>query len=292
MNHKMLVFKGGLAAVLILSLITSSCSAVVPVTKIETGPTQTAAIQVPLPENSTGSIELDLEFLTGKLKLSPGAAGDLVTGMAAYNAVDLAPKLAASGLTSRLSTGDQEIEGIPKFEDELVNEWDLKLADTPMSLKIHTGPYTGTFELGGLSLERLEISEIGSDLTAAFSQPNHVPMSAFVLNTGGSNMTLTGLANANFEQMSLESGAGTYTLSFDGELQREAGVDIDTGLSTLTLIVPAGTNARVIYDGGLSSVTTVGDWRQEGQVYTLAGSGPLLDIKIKMGLGSLNLKAE
>jgi hypothetical protein len=212
--------------------------------------------------------------------------------MAAYNAVDLAPKLAASGSTSRLSTGNREIEGIPKFEDELINEWDLKLADTPMKLKIHTGPYTGAFELGGLSLERLEISEIGSDLIAAFSQPNHVPMSAFVLETGGSNMTLTGLANANFEQMSLESGAGTYTLSFDGELQREAGVDIDTGLSTLTLIVPAGTNARVIYDGGLSSVTTVGDWRQEEQVYTLAGSGPLLDIKIKMGLGSLNLKAE
>jgi hypothetical protein len=292
MNRKICFYTGSLTAALILTLITASCSAIVPVTKIETGPTQTAAIQVPLPGDSTGSVELDLEFLTGSLKLTPGAAGGLVTGTAAYNAVDLAPKLAASGSTSRLSTGNREIEGIPKFEDELINEWDLKLADIPMKLKIHTGPYTGAFELGGLSLERLEISEIGSDLIAAFSQPNHVPMSAFVLETGGSNMTFTGLANANFEQMSLESGAGTYTLSFDGELQRDADVAIDTGMSTVTLIVPAGTNVRVIYDGGLSGVTTVGDWRQEEQVYTLAGSGPLLDIKIKMGLGSLNLKAE
>jgi hypothetical protein len=185
-----------------------------------------------------------------------------------------------------------EIEGIPSFEDDLVNEWDLQLADAPMSLSIQAGAYTGNFELGGLSLEKLAISEGGSDLTGTFSALNQVEMSSFTLSTGGSNMTLKGLANANFEQMNFKSGAGDYTLSFDGSLQRDANVTIDTGAATVNIIVPEGVNAQVTFDGGLSSVNADGGWVQDGEVYTLSGNGPTLTITVIMGMGTLNLKTE
>jgi hypothetical protein len=230
--------------------------------------------------------------VAGDIKLSPGASGSLASGSATFNAADFEPKVVASGSSYTLRSGDMEIEGIPTFEDDLVNEWDLQLADTPMSLNIQAGAYKGNFELGGLSLEKLAISEGGSDLTGTFSAPNHVEMSSLAFSTGGSTMMLKGLANANFEQMTFKSGAGDYTLSFDGDLQRDANVSIDTGAATVNIIVPEGVNAQVTFDGGLSSVNADGEWVQNGKVYTLSGNGPTLTITVIMGMGTLNLKTE
>jgi hypothetical protein len=172
------------------------------------------------------------------------------------------------------------------------NRMDVQIADTPMSLNIKAGPYSGNFELGGLSLEKLAIDEVGSAVTAAFSKPNQVEMSSFTYSTGGSTILLKGLANANFEQMTFTSGAGDYTLSFDGELQRDASVTIDSGLGTVNIIVPEGTSARVSFEGGLSTIKATGGWVENDKVYTLFGSGPGITITVKMGLGTLNLKTE
>jgi hypothetical protein len=283
-----------LAAALVLALVTIACGLTTkpPVTQIKIGSIQGVEIQVPMPAEPSTGVVLNLEFVGGDLKLAPGANGYLVSGKASFNAPDFAPKIESSGSSATLRTGDMEIEGIPVFKDDLKNEWDLQLADTPMSLKIQAGAYNGSFELGGLSLEKLEISEGGSDLTAKFSKPNQVEMSSFTLSTGGSKMVLKGLANANFERMAFNSGAGEYTLSFDGDLQRDASVMIDSGVGTVNIIVPEGVNAQVTFEGGLTSVNAGGGWTQNGNVYTLSGSGPTLTITVKMGAGTLNLKAE
>jgi hypothetical protein len=283
-----------LAAALVLALVSAACGINVnlPVTQIKTGPAQTVDIQVPVPEESSTGAELNLEFVAGELKLAPGASGVLASGTATFNAADFAPRVESTGSSCTLRQGDREIEGIPSFEDDIKNEWDLQIADTPLSLNIKAGAYTGTFELGGLSLKKLAISEGGSDLTGAFSEPNHVEMSSFTYSTGASSVELKGLANANFEQMTFNSGAGDYTLSFDGELQRDTGVMIDSGVSTVNIIVPEGVKAQVRFDGGLTTVNTEGQWEQKGNVYTLSGSGPTLAITVKMGMGTLNLKTE
>ena len=283
-----------LAAALVLALVTMACGANInlPVTQIKTGPTQTVDIQVPMPEEPSTVVELNLEFLAGELKLAPGASGYLASGTAIFNAADLEPKIEASGSTHTLRSGNLKIEGIPNFQDDIKNEWDLQLANTPMSLNIKAGAYNGSFELGGLSLEKLAISEGGSDLTGTFSEPNHVEMSSFTFSTGGSSVELKGLANANFAQMTFNSGAGDYTLSFDGDLQRNASVTIDAGVGTVNIIVPQGVNAQLTFDGGLSTVNTNGGWDQNGNLYTLSGSGPTITITVKMGAGTLNLATE
>ena len=286
-----------LTAAVVLALVTLACGINIksPVTKIKTGPTQKVDIQVPMPEDSSTGVELNLEFVAGELKLAPlapGASGYLASGTATFNAADFEPKVESSGSSATLRTGDMKIEGIPVFKDDLKNEWDLQLANTPMSLNIQAGAYSGSFELGGLSLEKLAISEGGSDLTAAFSEPNQVEMSSFTFSTGGSKVELKGLANANFAQMTFNSGAGDYTLSFDGDLQRDASVSIDSGVGTVTIIVPEGVDAQVTFDGGLSSVNADGGWKKNGTVYTLSGNGPTITIMVKMGAGTLNLKTE
>jgi len=287
-------YKHILAAALVLALVTIACGINIksPVTQIKTGPTQTVDLQVPMPEGSSTAVELTLEFVAGKLKLAPGASGFLASGTATFNAPDFEPKVEGTGSSYTLRSGDMKIEGIPNVEGDFKNEWDLQLANTPMSLNINAGAYEGNFELGGLSLEKLTISEGGSDLTGAFSEPNQVEMSSFTFNTGGSKVELKGLANANFEQMTFISGAGDYTLSFDGALQRDASVKIDSGVGSVTVIVPEGVNVQLTYEGGLSSVNAEGGWVQNDKVYTLSGSGPTINFLVKMGMGTLNLKTE
>jgi len=283
-----------LAAALVLAMVTLACGINLksPITQIKTGPTQTVDIQIPLPEEPSSGVTLNLEFVAGNLKLAPGASGYLASGTATFNAAEFEPKVEAAGSSYTLRPGNLKIEGIPVFKDELKNEWDLQLADTPMSLSIQAGAYNGNFELGGLSLEKLAISDGGSDFSGSFSAPNNIEMSSFTYSTGASNVELSGLANANFEQMTFTSGAGDYTLSFDGDLQRDASVTIDSGLGTVNIIVPEGVNAQVTFDGGLSTVNTDGAWEQDGTVYTHPGSGPTLSITVKMGAGTLNLKAD
>lgn len=296
MNNRKHIF----AAALILVMVATACGVNIksPVTSIKTGPTQTVDIQVPMPAQPVTSVELNLEFVAGELKLTPGAApeaapgagGYLAFGAATFNAVDFEPKVETAGASCTVRQGDLKIEGIPKFQDDFKNQWDLQLANTPMSLNIKAGAYTGNVELGGLSLEKLAISEVGSDVSITFSTPNQIEMSSFTYDTGGSTMVLKGLANANFEQMSFNSGAGDYTLSFDGDLRRDASVAIESGISTVNIIVPKGVNAQVTFDGGLSSVNANGGWQQNGDIYTLSGSGPTITISVKMGVGTLNLK--
>jgi hypothetical protein len=283
-----------LAAAIALTLITTACgvNTKLPVTQIKTGPTQTVDIQVPMPEVPAAGVELNLEFLAGEMKLAPGASGYLASGTATFNAPEFEPKVETAESSYTLRQGDLKIEGIPNFQSDAKNEWDLQLANTPMSLNIKAGAYKGSVELGGLSLEKLAITEGGSDFKGAFSEPNNVKMSSFTYSTGASNTELKGLANANFEQMNLTSSAGNYTLSFDGNLQRNASVTIDASMCTMNILVPAGVNAQVTFDGSLSAVNPGGGWNQNSNTYTLTGSGPILTITVKLKAGTLNLKTE
>ncbi len=292
MNYRNRIYYSLLAGATFLALLTTGCGATNNpfVTKIKTGPSQTVDITVPMPEETSTDVELNLKFLAGDLKLVPGEGENLASGTATFNAEEFEPKVETVGSSNSVSHGGLKIKGIPSFPKDLKNEWDLKIANVPMSLKIWAGAYTGRFELGGLSLEKLTIDESGSDIIGSFSKPNNVVMSVFDYSTGGSQMELKGLANANFEQMNFSSGAGTYTLSFDGNLQRDANVTIDTGASTVNIIVPKGTNAKVTFVGGLSSVVPDSLWVKNGDVYTLSGNGPTLNIVVKMGVGTLNLK--
>ena len=47
--------------------------------------------------------------------------------------------------------------------------------------------------------------------------------------------------------------------------------------------------ANVIVEGGLNNVELEGTWNVSGNEYSLNGNGPQLFIKVKMGLGNLQL---
>lgn len=281
-----------LAAALALALVTMACgiNITLPSTDMKTGPSVTEDILVPIPATTEEAIDLSLSFGAGEIKLSGGEENDLVSGKATYNVEDFKPIVETDGNEVTIKQGSLNIKGIPNFEDSIKNEWDFKLRNTPLNLHINAGAYSGKFALGGLSLKSLEISDGASDVNLSFDEPNQVEMDVFRYNTGASSVSLAGLANTNAATIIFRGGAGSYTLDFSGELQRDAVVSIEAGISSLAIIVPEGTSAKVTVEGGMSNIDSFGDWEESGNVYTQSGGDYKLTILVKMGAGSVELR--
>ena len=283
-----------LAAVSALTIASLACSINlnlpdVDLPRLETGPEQTFTVAEAAPAD-VEVMEVNVEMGAGELNLAGGASG-LLEGTIRYNVAEWEPTLTNTGGTLTLSQGDLSDDGINVSlpNDDVINTWDLKLGDVPMRLDIKAGAYKGDLALGGLPLRHLKINDGASSSNVTFDTPNPEVMDQLVYETGASSVTLTGLANANFDEMEFKGGAGDYELDFSGDLQREAQVDIVVGLCDLTITVPEGANVRVDVTGGLSDVDTQGSWTASSDVYETGGSGPLLSIEVDMGAGSLTL---
>jgi N-terminal domain of toast_rack, DUF2154 len=274
-----------ISAILVLALVSMACGFSVDLpSRVETGPDVTDEISVGDPKSE--ETRLSLNFGAGELKLSTGAEG-LVEGTVLYNVKELKPEVIENGGNIDIKQGN--LEGIPPF-DGMKNKWDLQLGKTPMDLEIDAGAYDGKMELGGLALKSLTVKDGAAHVDVSFSAPNLVEMSNMSYSTGASEVTLSGLANANFSTFEFDGGAGSYTLDFSGELQRDASVKVDSGLSELIIIVPEGVNATVTIDGGPTDINTGNGWSQSGTTYSHEGSGPSLTITVNMGAGSVTLK--
>ncbi|MBL8058181.1 MAG: hypothetical protein JNK29_15860 [Anaerolineales bacterium] len=257
-----------------------------PITRITPGPTETLTIAEAQPEGEAVA-EVTLEVGAGNLKLAGGGDG-LVSGTVEYNVAEWKPEIKRDGNALSITQGfNKDKFGIP--EGDLINKWDLRLGSTPLELTVNAGAYEGQVDLSGVKLRRLEFNDGASTNTVTFDEANPEEMPLLKYPTGASTVTLNGLANANFTEMSFEGGAGTYTLDFSGELQRDARVSIRAGVCTLTIRVPAGTQTEVTKSGAVTSVKTEGTWTSSGDTYAIKGSGPVLKIDVDMGVGTLNL---
>lgn len=268
--------------------VTLACSLSfdLPVDEITTGETVTEPVQINLPE---GSPRINLTFGAGELSVAPGAASGTITGTATYNVSDLKPDVEIEGETVTISTGNFEITGIPNMDEDIENKWDLQIGNNPLELKINAGAYKGEYELGGLAITSLEVTDGASDVKLAFSTPNLVDMETFRYVTGASKLELEGLSNANFESMTFRGGAGDFKLDFSGQLKKDATVQIESGLSRIEVVIPETMSARVVFRGGLTSINASSAWDKSGEEYTHKGIGPTLTIYVDMAAGDFKL---
>jgi hypothetical protein len=281
-------------AIVLLTIASMACGFSIDLPKTPTpGPDIIDQITVADPKLALSGVEasdatrLDISFGAGKLKLSSGAK-DLVNGTATYNIPELKPQVIEKDGNIRIEQGDFKLDNFAALNN-IKNEWDLKLGDVPMDLSIDAGAYDARIDLGGLSLTSLIIKDGAADVKLSFSSPNLSEMSLFRYETGASDVKLEKLANANFGAMNFQSGAGNYTLDFNGELKRSATVMVNTGLSNMILVIPNGINAVVTVDSGISNISAGSNWEQNGNVYTQSGSGPKLTFTVQISAGNLTL---
>lgn len=245
----------------------------------------TEKISVNAPEGD--EVNLNLSFGAGELTITPGAR-TLVEGTAIYNLADLKPEISTQENTVNISQSEYQASDFPALVEKK-NRWNLQFGSTPMNLTINAGAYKGNIDLGGLGLRNLNISDGASEVKLDFSAPNTEKMSFFSYKTGASNVNIQNLANANFSTFQFDSGAGNYTLDFGGTLQRDGSTVIQSGVSNLTLVIPARLNATVKVEGGLSNIHFPDSWEKNGNIYTQSGIGPAMTIIIEMGVGNVQV---
>ena len=287
MNRRMI-----LLAVTAIALATLACSINInlPSTQVKTGPTVTENINIPLLSDKQAIADVSLNYGAGNLTLQPGATTDLISGTIKSNVPDFKPVVNINGNSVSIEQGNLVFTGIPSFSSDIVNDWSLSLANAPMNLSIKAGAYQGKYELGGLSLHSLDVTDGAAQVNLSFSQPNQVEMSKLQYTTGASEVKLEGLANAYVTDMTFRSGAGDYTLDFSGNLRTDMSVTVESGVSQVTIIVPPGMNAQVVTTTGLMTVSAGSGWHQQGSTYSLSGSGDTITINVKMGAGNLRLE--
>ena len=269
-------------AILVLALASMACGFTINLPeRPQAGPEVEESISVADPKSD--DTRLTLSFGAGKLTVSPGAE-NLVDGTVLYNVEDLKPTIQKSGSSIEIRQGD--FTSLPLFED-LTNEWDLKLSDTPLDLTVEAGAYEGNLELGGLALKSLTVHDGASHVDLSFTEPNQTEMSILRYETGASEVKLTRLANANFSTLTFSGGAGNYTLDFSGQFQRDAVVTVESGLGNLSLVIPEDVDAVVTVESTAVNINHSSGWSQNGQEYTQHGTGPTLTILVKMAAGNL-----
>jgi hypothetical protein len=279
-----------LPVLFILALSTIACgfNVSVPINTVTPGPMATDQIQVALPANTASPVDLSLAFGAGTLKIHPGSNGMLVSGTATYNIADFKPVISVNGGKVRIEQGNWHLTGIPDLSN-IKNSWDLSLGNQPLNLSIEAGAYHADYQFGGLALANLTVKDGASDAKMNFASPNLTGMSLLSYETGASNVSLTGLGNADFSSLLFHGGAGNFTLDFTGSLKRDGSVNIETGISNTTLVIPAGIPVQLSVEGALSNVTYAPGWSKNADLYTQAGSGPQLAIVVNMGAGNLTI---
>ena len=281
-----------ISAILVLALASMACGFSIDLPERQkAGPEVKESITVADPKLALSGGEvsdetrLTISFGAGKLTLSPGAK-NLVDGTAVYNVADLKPEVKKNGNSIEIRQGD--FKSLPPFDD-MKNEWDLKLSDTPLDLTVQAGAYEGNLELGGLALKSLTVRDGAANVELSFLEPNQTEMSILRYETGASDVRLTGLANANFSTLAFSGGAGNYTLDFSGELQRDAVVTIESGFGNVSLLIPEGVDAAVTVESAAVNINHGSGWAQNGQKYVQKGSGATLTIIVKMAAGNLTI---
>jgi hypothetical protein len=271
----------------VLLISTLACGMSVNVPNIETGATQTLEVNETL-STSASVNEVTIEMAAGTLNIEP-SADDKLSGRVDYNVPDWSPDITHVADSLTISQGHDNSVGNISGND-IINDWDLKLGnEVVLDLTINAGAYKGRLDLSGLKLQRLEINDGASDGDVKFNVANPISMEKLVYRTGASKVNLYGLANANFVDMSFDSGAGDYLLDFSGTLTQDARVDINTGVSSLTIVIPDGMHAIITNSGAITNVDPVGTWTVNNNTYETAGSGPTLTITLDMAVGNLKL---
>ena len=126
-----------------LALMVSACKP-----KLVIGPEQTFTLAVPRPESSSAiNVTLEMAVPQGMLNLSGGAEG-LIQGAITYNAAEYEPQMTNGDGTLFISQAEPGPKSVViSVQKNLINQWDLRMGDMPMSVEIRleNGEYTVEF---------------------------------------------------------------------------------------------------------------------------------------------------
>lgn len=263
---------------LIIMVVVAGCG-------VKTSSTQRFPIQETFSnENTTG---INLIMGGGNLQISAGDENG-ITGLIENNTENWQPEIVEDN--QQISISQAEISKFSTIPSQkFINNWDLKLNGDPLDLFIEGRAYKGMIDLTDISLRSFRFLDSVSNTEVVFDKPNPLKMETFEIGSAGSNLTLSELSNANFDQLNFRGAGGRYVLNFSGSLQQDARVTIISGLGYTRVEIPEAIPATVTVNGIVRGLQVEGPWEADQNVYKNSGPGYQLFVDVNMDMGTLEL---
>lgn len=235
------------------------------------------------------SLKVTIKFGAGKLDLISGEE-DVFKGNFQYDKSILKPNVQYEILGKiGILILSQSIKKDLDLPFPYKNKWNLKLpSGIPLQLYINTATYSGDIDLTNLQIENFYLNSGASQTNIVFNQPNLIDLKNITIKTGASAIKMSGLANANFNEMNFSGGAGSYIFDFSGNLTKKSKVNIHAGAAKIILKIPSNMGTKIIFRNFPASKLDVrGFIKINDQTYIspeYGKSAAELDIEIKGGL--------
>ncbi|MEA1939365.1 MAG: toast rack family protein [Candidatus Caldatribacteriota bacterium] len=192
------------------------------------------------------SLEVNIKFGAGKFKLGCGEKS-VFKGNFLYKNGILRPNIHYEILGKNgILNLSQSIKKDINLRFPLQNDWDLRLpSDIPLQIYVNAATYSGDINLSNLKVKKFSLVTGISSTNIMFNQLNKIDLRNINIKCGASAMTISGLANANFDKMDFNGGAGVYAFDFSGELIKKSKVKINAGAAKIILKIPSEIRTRI-----------------------------------------------
>ena len=253
-----------------------------------------------LEDDGAEAVEAELEVALGAVRVGPAEEGALFQAEVDLTSERLRPRFEGSSADGRahvaLSLGGEEVS-LRGVRATRGNTWRLYFSErVPLALDLALGAAEADLDFTGIPLTRLALDCGLARAALRFDAPNPVPMGRLEIQAGLSNFDARGLGYARFGALAFKGGAGEFTLDFSGgALQPGAAADVEVGMASLTLVLPAG--HPVVLDAPTSFMTHVevpaalartgkGRWATPGA----EGDPAALVIGVRAGPGTVRVR--
>lgn len=242
-------------------------------------------------------ISLAFELEAAELALTCHDGGDLIENTVTYDAdrvrvgvdYEVQASLADLSLYSELRQGMRGID----TED---CRWTVSLSrGVAWEVDLVLGVGDADVDLSGLPIQRLTIDLGASDCRMVFDRPNPKEMKSLYIDAGVGHAEFDGLGYANAADLAFDGGTGKFVLNFAGLRAGRHTANIDLGVGSVRIELPAGVPVRVEADeNGLGRVNLprdgfdrIDDGVYETPEFEQAASG--LEITLDVGIGKASL---
>ena len=261
-------------------------------------------------------LTVKMDIGAGKIDLGRNQTGDILNAEVEYDPDDVRVDINYNRIKDE---GKLYLETKAKHDglhlDKNDNVWNLEFSDKiPINFDIDIGACEANFDFTGLLIDQLDMDLGASSVEIEFRKPNSQRISEINIDVGASKLTINGLGNSNFDQLSFDGGVGDFTLDFSGDFSARGGqttarlggsafgrkhradVDIEIGMGSLTILIPRDFGVQIRSESSfLSSISIDEDEFEEieDDLYESENFGKTdkeLVFNIEVGLGTVKVE--
>lgn len=173
------------------------------------------------------------------------------------------------------------------------NRWQATIGTVqPLKLDVVAASLPGDWRLGGLPLTGLTLSVGVAAPRMIFDRPNPVDLGEMTVRAGVGDLRVEGLGYAGPRRLRVEGGSGDIWLDFAGPLRHRAQAEVVAGVGPCTLVLPAGTPARLHLQAGVGELRLPPDYRRQDETVlspTYRADQPHWDLSLQAGVGGVHV---